>query len=400
MRHLTHICPRFKTLSGGETAMLKLTTELERLGVRSTVLTRGYSSRCDPLRSPEVDIVMPPRPWTWITGNHLLDSFLDVWLSPAMLAAIPDDSEALLFHTEATAPALWWAKRVRRTDKPCVYLCYQPPRFAYDLMDSTGAGYGALGRLVPLYSAFHRWFDRRWVRQADAVWTFSKAYGQWCRELYGREQVACIPPGVDQERFSAGDPGFARRRWDVPPQAIVLVTVNKLIPRKNLDVFLEVVRWLRDRGESVKGFIVGDGPSRAHLESLARQSGIDGEVVFTGHVAVDELPHYYAGGDVYLFLERNVPFGMTPVEAAAAGTPVIAPRGGGATETVVDGETGYLVDDSLPVEQIGERVLAITSQEGKREEMGRRARRHARQFTWERYARQILSQLDDVQARP
>jgi glycosyltransferase involved in cell wall biosynthesis len=393
-RHLTHVYPRFKTLSGGETAMLQLVNELTRLGVRSTILTRGYSERCDPLRDPAVEILTPGQPWMVQTGHHLVDSFLDVWFSPAVLSRL-DETDGLIFHAESTAPAVWYAKRVLKLSKPCIYFCYQPPRFAYDLT-STTSDHGTFGYLAPLYARVHRAFDRRWVRAADAVWTFSKIYGEWCRQLYELEQVRAIAPGIDFERFSSGEPTFIRRKWNIDSNILTLATVNKLIPRKNVEVFLAVLAWLRNRGRSVRGFVVGDGPCRAKLESAARECDLTDVIIFTGHIPLDELPHYYAGSDVYLFLERNVPFGMTPLEAAAAGTPVIAPRGGGAMETVIDGITGYLVEEQLSAEEIGAKVLAIVDTPGLRAKMGNRAREHARPFTWRRYATEVCEAFGDV----
>ena len=141
-----------------------------------------------------------------------------------------------------------------------------------------------LGRLTPMYAPLHRWFDRRWVRQADAVWTFSEAYGDWCKALYQRPDVVCIPPGIDFDYFSSGDPKFLSQKWGIADGTITLVTVNKLIPRKNIDIFIKVVRWLRDEGYPVKGIIAGNGPARSQLEALAHQEDVMNEIVFAGYV--------------------------------------------------------------------------------------------------------------------
>ena len=396
LTHLTHFYPRFKTLSGGETAILNLTAELAQMGVKSTILTRGYVEVCDVLLHPSVEIRTVNRPWNWVSNNHLLDSFLDVWFAPAELSLLPQETDGFIFHSEASPFALWWAKKLHRTSKPCVYFCYQPPRFAYDLLDSTVSGFTGLGRLAPLYAPLHRWVDRQWVRQADAVWTFSKAYGDWCKELYNLLNVVCIPPGINFDYFSSGDANFVAQKWNIPANTITLVTVNKLIPRKNIDVFIEVVRWLRDAGHRVKGIIAGNGPARPQLEALAQQADVMNEIIFAGYISDEELPHYYAGADVYLFLERNVPFGMTPLEAAAAGTPSIAPRGGGALETIVHGKTGFLVDESLPISEIAQCILDLGQSEAAQQQMREQAKAHAREFTWRRYAQQVCDSFIEV----
>ncbi len=389
LSHLTHFYPRFKTLSGGEKAILRLTSELSKMGVKSTILTRGYSKQCDALLGSSVKIHPLRGPWDWKTGNHLIDSFLDIWLSPLQLRSIPPETDGLIFHSEASPFALWWAKKLFRTKKRCVYFCYQPPRFAYDLKKSTISGYSGIGRLLPLYAVVHRWLDKMWVKQADSIWTFSKAYAEWCKKLYNHKDIITLIPGVDCNQSSSGEPQFLRQRWNIPEETIVLLTVNKLIPRKNIDIFIDVVRWLWRHKHPVKGIIVGDGPIRSKLETIAKKKNIASHVVFTGHIPGKELPHYYAGADAYLFLEKNVPFGMTPLEASAAGTPVIAVRGGGALETVVHGQTGFLVNEKLHVPEIVEYILTIVKDKKKKTRMQMKAVEHARNFTWQRFAQLV-----------
>jgi len=113
----------------------------------------------------------------------------------------------------------------------------------------------------------------------------------------------------------------------------------------------------------------------------------------------EDLPHYYAGADVYLFLERNVPFGMTPLEAAASGTPSIAPRGGGALETIVHGKTGFLVDEGLSISEIAQCILAIVQSETMKQTMRRQAQEYARGFTWRRYAQQVCDNFIETNTK-
>jgi mannosylfructose-phosphate synthase len=102
-----------------------------------------------------------------------------------------------------------------------------------------------------------------------------------------------------------------------------------------------------------------------------------------------ELPNYYAAADAYLFLERNVPFGMTVLEAAASGTPSITPRGGATTDTVVHEKTGFLVDESLSIPEIATCILSIVQSDSMRQAMKHQAKEHASKYTWRRYAQQV-----------
>jgi glycosyltransferase involved in cell wall biosynthesis len=119
-----------------------------------------------------------------------------------------------------------------------------------------------------------------------------------------------------------------------------LLIVSALVPYKRIDVAIEACRLA-----NAPLRIIGDGPERDALTKLAARSGAD--VRLLGSVSDDQVrDHYRRAAAVLLPGEED--FGIAPVEAQACGTPVIALARGGALETVVDGITGVLVDESTP----------------------------------------------------
>jgi glycosyltransferase involved in cell wall biosynthesis len=185
------------------------------------------------------------------------------------------------------------------------------------------------------------------------------------RQLYRREADAIVYPGVDLALFQPAltSPAYA-------------ITVGRLSPEKGLDRLFDVWRDFPD----LPLHVVGDGPGNALCEW---RSHAPRDVFFRGHLTATDLADAYRGAAVAVFAPYGEEFGMAPLEAMASGVPVVAWREGGLQETVVDGETGFLVSDSITFRQ---RVRLLLHDEGRRRAFGEAARARAEQFSWQRTA--------------
>lgn len=161
-----------------------------------------------------------------------------------------------------------------------------------------------------------------------------------------------VPPGVDTERFVPDEIARAelRARYRLGDRPVVLC-LSRLVPRKGQDMLIRALPAIRDRVPGAALVIVGNGPYRTALTRLADSFGVADHVVFTGGVPAEELPAHHAMADVFAMPCRTrgagldvEGLGIVYLEASSAGVPVVAGRSGGAPETVVDGETGTVVD--------------------------------------------------------
>ena len=145
--------------------------------------------------------------------------------------------------------------------------------------------------------------------------------------------------GVDTELFSPDKKtslGTTNLRDKVAPNGErVIGYVGRLAPEKQVERFKELIGI-----PNTKILIVGDGPSKPHLESLFRGDN----VVFTGRLGGDDLAHAYAAMDVFVHCGTEETFGQTIQEAHASGLPVIAPQIGGQRHLIRQGVDGYVVD--------------------------------------------------------
>ncbi len=205
-------------------------------------------------------------------------------------------------------------------------------------------------------------------------------------------KIEVIPSAVDVETFRPIPRDKARQELGLDPNEWIVVYVGRMLPRKGIDNLLQAFAELAPRtSTSLRLLVVGgetiDGdpmqtPEIRRLADIASLHHIRDRVTFTGKRSQGELKSYYSAADVAVTTPWYEPFGLTPLEAMACGTPVIGSDVGGIKFTVVDGETGFLVParDPAALAQRLERLLADRSLARR---MGRAARvRVEKFFTW------------------
>ena len=154
------------------------------------------------------------------------------------------------------------------------------------------------------------------------------------------EQIVVVPNGVDLSRFDLSiDALQSRGEYGLPTDASVLLAVGRLSQEKGFDVLIAAFALLSPQHSQVRLCIVGDGPQ---AEALKRQAAPLGDRIrFLGPIAA--AASLFAAADVVVVPSRQEGQGIVPLEAMAAGKPVVASRVGGLMETIVEGETGLLV---------------------------------------------------------
>ena len=204
--------------------------------------------------------------------------------------------------------------------------------------------------------------------------------------------VCVIPPGVDIDRFKPLDKqarSTIRERFNFKDDDEVILTLSRLVPRKGMDVLISATSELVKTRPRVHLLIAGTGRDLRRLKALAQST--NAPVTFLGFVSDNEVAELYGIADVFGMICRvrwggleQEGFGIVFLEAAACGVPQIAGRSGGADEAVLEGETGFVVDnptDSNAVKQALEKLLTDSET---RQEMGRNSRARAeKEFSYD-----------------
>lgn len=163
---------------------------------------------------------------------------------------------------------------------------------------------------------------------------------------YGLPNPICIvPSGISLEQHKQRMPQAERlqkrRALGIQDGCQVLLSLGRLGAEKNLEELLELFAAERNRNGNVVFLIVGDGPDREHLERKARELGVKDHVVFTGMVSPGQVQTYYQLGDVFVSASTSESQGLTYVEAAANGLPLLCREDPCLNDVIQEGVNGY-----------------------------------------------------------
>jgi D-inositol-3-phosphate glycosyltransferase len=219
------------------------------------------------------------------------------------------------------------------------------------------------------------------------------------------DRIAIAPCGFNPKEFHPVEKEAARDFLRISQRDKVILQLGRMVPRKGVDNVIRAMEYACSSVNRLKLLVVGgesDSPDPAatpeigRLQQIARDCNIFDRVIFTGRKARSVLKYYYAAADVFISTPWYEPFGITPLEAMACGTPVIGSNVGGIKYSVVDERTGFLVPPHEP-DLLANRIIQLLSDTALHQTMSKNAIKHVRNnFTWNKVAAQIQQVYNKV----
>jgi glycosyltransferase involved in cell wall biosynthesis len=203
-----------------------------------------------------------------------------------------------------------------------------------------------------------------------------------------RNSIRVIYNGVDSQRLTPD----ASERAAQP----VFVYLGRLKKYKRVDTVIRAFASLNLDESTLE--IAGTGDYRAQLEGLAQSLHLGDRVKFLGFVPEEQKVHLLRRAWASVLASPKEGWGISNLEAAACGTPVIAANSPGIRESVIDGETGFLVPPDDP-EAMAASMRGLVQSSDLVSVLGAAARKFAEKFTWERSANETLAHLEEVIAK-
>ncbi|GIW03168.1 glycosyltransferase [Roseiflexus sp.] len=258
---------------------------------------------------------------------------------------------------------------IPRPDALHICYCHTPMRFAWRTSDYLAReAFGATQRAaLALPLVLLRMWDVLSAQRVDAFIANSRVVAQRIWRYY-RRKAAIIPPPVDLPP------------WRETPPGAYFLAGGRLIPYKRLDLAVRACTRLR-----LPLKIFGDGRDRARLQAMAGPT-----ITFLGRVSEAERHALFAGCRAFIFPGEE-DFGIAPLEAMAAGRPVIAYAAGGALETVVEGVTGRFFHQQT-AEDVMDAIAATLTERYD----ACAIRRHAEQFGRETFLERMRLLIEDI----
>jgi glycosyltransferase involved in cell wall biosynthesis len=254
-------------------------------------------------------------------------------------------------------------------------------------------------------------------RQFDAYFSWPmRSIGRWLEKsatgfVYGRRSIVTVSPSsrdaIRRELGLKGNVYIAPCGMDRPGMPDVarrapaprIVCVSRLVPHKRFDLVLEAVAKARTVLTDLELHLVGDGPEAGLLREHVKRLALDGTVVIHGRVTDAERTGLLETAWMTVSASAGEGWGLSIVEAAALGVPVVALNVPGVRDVVRHGETGLLVDDEAHLADAIVSMVERLADQTVARQWATRARRWATRFTWERTASRIRIVLEAEEAR-
>jgi N-acetyl-alpha-D-glucosaminyl L-malate synthase BshA len=211
------------------------------------------------------------------------------------------------------------------------------------------------------------------IQSSDRITAVSRFLKQRAEATFGiTRPIEVIYNFVDPKVFAPRPRPTLRL---VPRETRVLMHASNFRSVKNIPTVVHTVAEVRKKVRS-KLVMIGDGPEKAGAEQLARELNVERDVLFLGNQ--DCMEELLPLADVFLLPSKSESFGLVALEAMSAEVPVVASNIGGLPEVIEHGQTGFLHDFEHTAGFVSS-VLKLLGNESLRRQIGRRARRVARQ---------------------
>lgn len=211
------------------------------------------------------------------------------------------------------------------------------------------------------------------------------------------DMIKVVYNGVDLDKFTPNNKEKFREKtrnlYNIDNQEIVMLFIANNFRLKGLHCLIKAVSILKtNTNERFRLIVAGRGNALKYMK-LAEKSGCARNIIFAGQVKKPE--RLFAASDIFVHPTFYDPFANVCLEALASGLPVITTKYNGAGELITDCEEGFVIDDPYEISIMADRIAYYFS-ESRRIEAGKKARKRAELFPWEKNYSEILNAVGDV----
>jgi glycosyltransferase involved in cell wall biosynthesis len=266
-------------------------------------------------------------------------------------------------------------------------------------------------RLSPFVVTVHRWdileFPYRWpmsriltvatLKRAKGIIAVGRPIFRELTKFVSDSKIEIIPNAVDTDRFSSNlDSHHMKEMLGIPNNGRVILSVGHLIPRKGFQYLIQAMQIVRAKVDACYLVIAGGGPLRTQLAGMSRILGLDSVLRLPGVVSWSDLPLLYAMADLFVMPSLSEGHCVSILEAMASGKPVVASALDANSESIAQGENGFMVPPRNP-QALARAIIKILTDDSLRRKLRWEARNRAvNEFSWKIRTERLKNYYDSV----
>ncbi len=283
------------------------------------------------------------------------------------------DRDFDILHSHCPIATSYFFRRINRIKRTPQVLTYHT-KYEYDFE-----------KRIPLPAIKRRAYGMLLnnINSADEVWVTSSGTAESLRKVGYQGDYIVMPNGSDLPivNVTQSEKAMIRRKHNIPADIPVFIFVGRMMWYKNIKIILDSCKILQSKGRDFRLLMLGMGPDENSIKKYTRKIALDDKVIFTGQLLDrSELQLYYGTADVLIFPSQFDTNGLVVREAAATATPAVLVAGSCAAEGIIDGETGFLCEESA--QSVAEKVQRIIDNKSLLKTVGENARNNI-YISWE-----------------
>ena len=211
----------------------------------------------------------------------------------------------------------------------------------------------------------------------------SKDTEHYLQETISNTPIILLNNAINYKRFCTDI------KRDIKDDKILkLINVGSFVPNKNQQLLLRIAEKLNDKNVNFEIHFLGDGKSKENIKEQSLTLGLECELIF--HGSVDNVEEFLWNSDLYIHVSKSEAFGLTLVEAMAAGIPVITLDGKGNRDLIEEGKNGYMIYEEDP-KLFADRIIELWNDKAKYKEISTYAQQYAEKYDIKTYTQNLLA---------
>ncbi len=218
----------------------------------------------------------------------------------------------------------------------------------------------------------------KFAKNADHVIVPTKSMLEIIKDKgFSHDNVHIIHSGVDKDLFSNPEGNKLRSEYDIPDDAILLMSISRMTEEKNVCFLARVIKKVLIRNKDAYFLFGGEGDLFYEVREILRDELISGRIIFVGKIDRELIKNYLDAADIFVYASITETQGTIISEAMYMGLPVVAVKASGVKDMVIDGRTGYLTDESI--DDMVYAVLRCITEDSDRQSLAKEAELYAKE---------------------